>query len=136
MPRYAAPADLAAYTGTAVPPAGAEFTRQQGQLDRAADLIARVTRTARMPIDSAGVPTITLARTAVARATCAQVAYWGEALDETGAGALYDSVKMAGVELTRARTSSGSRHPAGSRLAPAALDILTAAGLFSTAVYH
>jgi len=136
MPRYAAPADLAAYTGIDAPAAGAEFDRQQAQLDRAADIIARVTRTARMPIDSVGVPTVALARTAVTRATCAQVTYWGESLDETGAGSLYDSVKMAGVELTRARTSSGSRHPSGSRLAPAALDILTAAGLFGTAVYH
>lgn len=137
MPRYATPADLATYLGTTAPTDPAELAAEQGQLDRAADLVARVLRTSRVPVDLTGIPTDAAQRSAITRATCAQAAYWRESLDETGAGALYQSGSMAGVTLTRAARSGGrGAHPSGSRLAPAALDILTGAGLFSVAVRH
>lgn len=136
MPRYATPADLAEYLGTPAPTDEAQLNTEQAQLDRAADLVARVIRTARVPLDAQGIPTVEAQRSAIARATCAQVAYWQESLDETGAGSLYQSATMAGVTLTRADRAGGSSHPSGSRLAPAALDLLTGAGLFSSAVRH
>lgn len=120
---YATTTDLAGFTGTAPPLDAARL------LARASDLIDSMLLSARYPVDDDGLPTDTGHIAAFRKATCQQVAWWIETGDPSGAGAVFQSVSIAGVSLSRGYTSKGSATGAAARLAPDVWSTLALAGL-------
>ena len=118
---YANPAELAAYTGQAAP-ADADVL-----LARASRMLeAEVLRYCRYDVDAAtGMPTHELVLAALRDAVCAQVQWWGELGDSTGAiGAGWGSVSIGSVSLSGAASKGGGSMAAARQLAPQALDAL------------
>lgn len=119
---YATTTDLANWTGTA-PPDGAIRS-----LRRATGIIDDLLITAIYDVDADGLPTDADVIAALRDATCEQVAWWIETGDETGAQALYASVSIGSVSLSRGPGASGSS-ASSSRISPDAAKILRRAGL-------
>lgn len=119
---YATTADLARYLGGA-PPLGARRL-----LHRASELVDEALLCAVYDTDAAELPTDPKVAQALARATCAQVRWWGETGDETGALAQFQSVSMSGVSLSRGSQARGNAIPA-QRLCADARMFLANAGL-------
>lgn len=122
-PTYATGTELAAYLGTA-PPADA-----MRLLARAGEFVDRLLLCARYPVDADGMPTEAGHIRALRKATCQQVKWWIDTGDPTGAGAVFQSVSIGGVSLSRGYTSRGSATGSDQRIAPDALATLTLAGL-------
>ncbi|MGX1116407.1 hypothetical protein RKD37_001770 [Streptomyces ambofaciens] len=125
-PVYATVTDLADYLGT-VPPADAELllTAASRMLD------ARVLAYCRYDVDTAGLPADPDVAAAIARAVCAQVAWWDEIGDHTGAaGAGYGNVSIGSVSLSRTTGSASSLASGGDsaarQIAPQVADELRA----------
>lgn len=128
-PVYATRAELVAseyLPGTVTVPDDPEATRL---LTRASRRIDRLLLTAVYDVDEDEAPTDADVIAALRAATCAQAAWWLEHGDESGAGAEYDSVSIGSVALSGRRAGASS---AGASAAPAALEVLTLAGLVGT----
>ncbi|GAA2825347.1 hypothetical protein RMN57_13240 [Kitasatospora sp. CM 4170] len=123
---YANPDDLTAYTGQ---PAPADATRL---LTRASQMLdSQVLRACWYVADpTTGMPTDSLVLAAFRDAACAQVEWWQELGDSTGAaGVGWGGVKIGSVDLSRSVTSvSGSDSPAR-QIAPQVWDALQAPDL-------
>ncbi len=120
---YATPGELVAYTGE-LPPDGARRL-----LLRASRLVEALTRCAVYDVDADGLPTDALVAAAFRDACCAQVVWFEETGDSTGAGAQYQSVSIGSVSLTRGYTSGGPATGAEQRYAPDAIAVLSRVGL-------
>lgn len=128
-PVYATAADLAgsAYLPAGVTvPADPEATRL---LTRASRHVDRLLLAAVYDTDGVtGQPTDPDIAAALVDATCAQAAWWLSGGDETGQADLYSSVSIGPVSLSRAQGAAGATQVT----APAAVEVLTTAGLVNT----
>jgi hypothetical protein len=127
---YATTADLAHYL-EAAPPADA-----RRKLRRASRRVANYIRLAVYAADDVtGMPTDATIIAAVRDATCAQVEWWMETGDETGAGAQYQQVSIGSLSLGRGYSSAGSATGPSQTLSAEAIEHLQRAGLLSPDVY-
>jgi hypothetical protein len=119
---YATTTDLANYLQEA-PPLDA-----QQLLDAASRMLdTRVLAYCRYDVTDLGLPSDPDVATAISRAVCAQVAWWGEIGDSTGAaGVGYGSVSIGSVNLGRSVTSVSGDDSAARQLAPQVMDELRA----------
>ncbi|MFF7829722.1 hypothetical protein ACFZCM_31355 [Streptomyces rochei] len=119
---YATTTDLANYLGAA-PPLDA-----QQLLDAASRMLeTRVLAYCRYDVTDLGMPSDPDVAKAISRAVCAQVAWWGEIGDSTGAaGVGYGSVSIGSVNLGRSVTSVSGDDSAARQLAPQVADELRA----------
>lgn len=108
------------------------------RLRRASNVIDGLTRHARFAVDADGYPTDAAISDAFRDATCAQVAWWDETDDITGAGSQEGTVSIGSVSIgARGRTSgNGAPDASTSRHAPEAIEILQNAGLISAVTAH
>ncbi|MCI3240293.1 hypothetical protein [Streptomyces spinosisporus] len=122
---YATTTDLANYL-RAAPPTGAA-----GLLADATRMLeARLLAFCRYDVDDDGMPTDEAVAAAIARAVCAQVAWWDEVGDSRGAvGAGYDSVSIGSVSLGRSGTGVSGDDSAARQIAPQVMDELRAPDL-------
>ena len=74
-------------------------------------------------------PTDTDVIQALADATCAQVEWWNETGDSTGAAAMYQSVTAGNISLGRGYSGAGSATGAAQIISARAVQILRAAAL-------
>lgn len=122
---YATAADLVTYTGQAAPDdATALLVKASRFLD------SNVFRLCWYEVDAAGIPANAIVLAAFRDATCAQVAWWGELGDSTGAvGAGWGEVRIGSVILNRSATAvSGGDSPAR-QFAPEVWDVLQSSDL-------
>ncbi|WP_394425564.1 hypothetical protein [Streptomyces sp. SGAir0957] len=121
-PVYATVTDLADYLGTAAPDDAERLLASASRM-----LDARVLAYCRYDVDTAGLPTDPDVAAAISRAVCAQVAWWGEIGDSTGAaGVGYGSVSIGSVSLGRSVTSVSGEDSAARQIAPQVWDELQA----------
>lgn len=108
------------------------------RLRRASSVIDGLTRNARFAADADGYPTDEAISDAFRDATCAQVAWWDETDDITGAGSQEGTLSIGSVSIgSRGRTTgNGAPDAASSRHAPEAIQILQNAGLISALTSH
>lgn len=126
---YATTTDLAEYLQAAPPLDAARLLADASHM-----LDARVLAYCRYDVTDAGLPTDTDVAEAIGRAVCAQVAWWDEVGDSTGAaGAGYGSVSIGSVSLGRttgsASASASGEDSAARQIAPQVWDELRAPGL-------
>lgn len=108
-------------------------------LRRASTVIDGLTRTVRYDIDEDGYPDDVDVSDAFRDATCAQVAWFEETDDITGADSQAGAVKIGSVSLGGSGATGNAQSgktAASSRVAPEAIDILRNAGLLSGIVAH
>lgn len=103
------------------------------RLRRASGVIDGLTRRSVFDADEEGYPTDSVISEAFKDATCAQVAYWEETDDPTGAISQEGNVSIGSVTLGARGRSAGNGAPDEnqSRIATEAVEILTTAGLIS-----
>lgn len=108
-------------------------TPTDSKLRRASGVIDGLTRLAVYDVDEDGYPTDAVVTEAFMNATCAQVAYWFETDDPTGALSQEGAVSIGSVSIGARGRSSGNGAPdeAQARVASEAVEILTTAGLIS-----
>lgn len=124
---YATRADLEAYLPAALTlPAEPEATRM---LTRASEVVDDLLVTAVYDVDAGLLPTDTTVAEALRQATCAQVAWWIETGDETGAAAQYQSVSIGSVSLSRGYSGAGSSTGTAQRISDDAMRHLRRVGL-------
>lgn len=121
---YATAADLAASIYAVTPPPADVDNR----LARASGIVEHAVALARYDVDANGLPTDAAVAEAMRQATCAQVAYWAETGDVSGAAAGWSQVGIGSVHLARAGAAGTGP---GDRLAPDAYVELDSAGLIS-----
>jgi hypothetical protein len=122
---YATTTDLANYLNAAPPLDGARLLADASRM-----LDALVLAFCRYDVDDDGMPTDDTVAAAIGRAVCAQVAWWDEIGDHTGAaGVGYGSVAIGSVNLGRSVTSVSGDDSAARQLAPQVWDELRAPGL-------
>lgn len=123
---YATEADYLTYTGEESAPDGIDSL-----LKRASQMLdAQVFRMCVYDVDAAGAPTHPLVTAAFRDAVCAQVAWWDELGDSSGASAAgWGTLELGSARLGRSVTTvSGGDSPAR-QVAPAVGDLLRAPGL-------
>ncbi|MGW8719680.1 hypothetical protein ACWGNR_10265 [Streptomyces althioticus] len=119
---YATTTDLANYLRAAPPVDAAHLLEGASRM-----LDARVLQYCRYDVTTDGLPSDEDVAEAISRAVCAQVAWWGEVGDSTGAaGVGYGSVAIGSVNLGRSVTSVSGDDSAARQLAPQVLDELRA----------
>lgn len=119
---YATTTDLANYLRAAPPLDAAGLLA-----DASLMLETRVLAYCRYDVDNAGMPSDPDVAKAIGRAVCAQVAWWDEVGDSTGAaGVGYDSVSIGSVNLGRSVTSVSGDDSAARQIAPQVADELRA----------
>lgn len=123
---YATPDDLDDWLDT--PPDEARATRL---IRRASLHIDSLLTTAVYTVDEDGGPVDLPVIEALRDATCAQVAWWVETGDVTGASAQWQGVSAGSVSLTRGYKAGSSNTGQEARTAPEAIQILATAGLLS-----
>ncbi|RLL66991.1 hypothetical protein [Streptomyces sp. Z26] len=122
---YAQPADLTEYTGEEPPDGADRLLRNASRM-----LEARALRTAWYDTDADGMPTHPAVRAALRDAVCAQVAWWGEIGDSSGASAVgWGAVEIGSAKLSRSLTATDASASPARQLAEAAIDALTAPDL-------
>lgn len=122
---YATTTDLANYLNAAPPLDGARLLADASRM-----LDSLVLGYCRYDVDDDGMPTDEAVAAAIGRAVCAQVAWWEEIGDSTGAaGVGYGSVAIGSVNLGRSVTSVSGDDSAARQLAPRVLDELRAPDL-------
>lgn len=117
---YATTDDYETYTGqTATADTGRLLLRASQFLD------SQVLRACWYQVDDAGLPTDALVAAAFRDAVCAQVQWWGELGDSTGAaGAGWGSVEIGSVKLSRSVTAVSGADAPSRQLAPQVWDAL------------
>ena len=119
---YATVADYEAYPGGSTPaPAdtGARLAQASQMLDR------QVLRGCWYEVDATGMPTHPLVLAAFRDAVCAQVAWWAQVGDPSGAdGVGWGSVSIGSVSLGRSVTAVSGEDAPARQIAPAAWDAL------------
>lgn len=129
MATYATRDDLVAsdfVPSTMTVPDDPEATRL---LARASRRIDSLLITALYDTDDQDLPTDVAAAAALRDATCAQVAWWLQTGDESGAQAQYQSVQIGSVSLTRGYTSGASATGTSQVISEEAVRVLHQAGL-------
>ncbi|MFI7014388.1 hypothetical protein [Streptomyces sp. NPDC050164] len=126
MPRiYATSAQYQTFTGQAPP---ADIDALLGKASRM--LEASVFRLCWYEADEDGYPSNALVRQAFADAVCAQVAWWDELGDSTGAAvAGWGSVKLGSASMSRPEGQTSSGASAAREIAPEVGDVLGSADL-------
>jgi hypothetical protein len=117
---YATPEQLSAYTGQPAPDdADSLLTRASRFLD------TEVLKSCVYDVGADGMPTAPDVAEGFAEAVCAQVAWWDEIGDSTGAaGAGWGSVTLGPLSLGRSVTDVSPYASAARQLSPAAWDAL------------
>ncbi|MDT0409951.1 MULTISPECIES: hypothetical protein [Streptomyces] len=119
---YATTTQLATYLRDAPPPGAVRLLADASRM-----LDARVLAYCRYDVTPAGLPADPVVAEAIGRAVCAQVAWWGEVGDSTGAaGVGWGSVAIGSVNLGRSVTSVSGDDSAARQLAPQVADELRA----------
>lgn len=124
---YATTTDLVTYTGDVAPDGADNLLRRASVF-----LDAELFRLCHYDVDpTTGLPTDTAVAAMMRDATCAQVSWWDELGDSTGAlGAGWDSVEIGSVKLQRrSPTNIGPAASAARQLAPEVGDVILAAEL-------
>ncbi|AZM46569.1 hypothetical protein DMB38_12770 [Streptomyces sp. WAC 06738] len=119
---YAQPGDLTAYTGQPAPADAERLLRDASRM-----LDAEVLRYCWYDVDPDGYPSNSTVRESVRDAVCAQVAWWGELGDSTGAAAAgWGSVSIGSVSLSGGAggAGGGGQRPPARQVAPQAGDVL------------
>jgi hypothetical protein len=118
---YATPEQLSAYTGRPAP------GDADGLLARASRFLdTEVLKSCVYDVDADGMPTASDVAEGFAQAVCAQVAWWDEIGDSTGAaGAGWGAVSLGPLSLSRSVTDVSPYASAARQLAPAAWDVLS-----------
>jgi hypothetical protein len=122
---YATTADLAVYLN-ATPPSDA-----RRMLQRASERIDDMLLTAIYDVDTNHLPTDLTVRAALRNAVCAQVKWWLDTGDESGAMGVMQSVSIGSVSLGRGYTGAGSATGAAQNISSDAVMHLRRAGLLS-----
>jgi hypothetical protein len=125
---YATAADLDGWLDDQLPEADAAK-----QLRRASMHIDSLLITAVYRVDEDGEPLDLHVIDALRDATCAQVAWWADTGDTSGAASQYQQTSIGSVGLTRGYSSGKSAAGPSARTAPEAVQILATAGLLSGA---
>lgn len=129
-------------TTPAVPPATEPTPVTDKELNarlrRASGVIDGITRLSRYLTDEDGYPTDAGITEAFTNATCAQVAYWLETDDPTGAISQEGSFSIGSVSIGAVGRSAGNGAPdeQGARIAPEAIEILQTVGLIGAITAH
>ena len=117
---YATTTDLANYLRAAPPLNSAGLLADASRM-----LDSMVLAYCRYDVDDDGLPTDLDVAAAIGRAVCAQVAWWDEVGDSTGAaGVGYGSVAIGSVNLGRSVTSVSGDDSAARQIAPQVMDEL------------
>lgn len=117
---YATPTDLAEYTGEDAPANATTLLAKAARL-----LDSKVFRLSWFAADADGLPTDSLVRQAFTNAVCAQVAWWDELGDSTGAMAAgWGNVSIGSVSLGRSVTTVSADSSPARQVAPEVWDIL------------
>ncbi|MBP5883172.1 hypothetical protein QBA57_28590 [Streptomyces scabiei] len=117
---YATSAEYAAYTGQTPP---SDIDQQLKNASRM--LVAEVFRLCWYEVDEDGYPSNTLVAEAFSDAVCAQVEWWDEIGDSTGAAAVtWGTVKLGSAQLSRSVTATSGADSAAREVAPKAWDAL------------
>lgn len=117
---YASAADYQEYTGQASP---ADIETLLAKASRM--LEARIFRLCWFEADADGLPSNPLVREAFANAVCAQVGWWEELGDSTGASvAGWGSVKLGSASMSRPEGQTSGAASAAREIAPEVGDIL------------
>jgi hypothetical protein len=122
MPTYATADDLAAYPGGAA----ISDTDAPTLLARANRFLnANVFRFCWFQCDADGIPTNAIVKQAFADAVCAQVVWWDDLGDSTGAvGAGWGSVQIGSVNLSRSVTNVAASASPARQVAEEVWDVL------------
>lgn len=118
---YATEADYLTYTGETSAPSGIDglLTRASAMLD------ARVFRLCVYDVDVDGAPTSQLVEAAFRDATCAQVQWWDELGDSTGASAAgWGTLELGTARLSRSVTRVSAGDAPARQVAPQVWDVL------------
>ena len=125
--QYATPTEFSTWDGAT------EYTvPSDSLLRRASGVIDTLTRHSYFLADADGTPTDTDVLDVFRDATSAQVAYWQETGDITGAEAQGGSFSIGSVKIGAAGDTSSKQ----SRIAPEAVQILVNAGLITATTPH
>lgn len=113
-------------------------TPTDSKLRRASGVIDGLTRNSRYDVDEDGYPTDPDVTDAFRDATCAQVAWFEETDDPTGAGSQDGTFTIGSVSIGARGRSTGNGAPdaASSRISPEAVEVLTNAGLITAITAH
>lgn len=117
---YATSAEYEAYTGQTPP---SDIDQQLTNASRM--LVAEVFRLCWYEVDEDGYPSNSLVREAFSDAVCAQVEWWDEIGDSTGAAAVgWGTVKLGSAQMSRSVTATSGAASAAREVAPKAWDAL------------
>lgn len=137
---YATAADYYRFIGGDQPVEENDEPVTDKQLDatlrRASTQVESYVRLARYETDEDGYPVDPDVSEAMTEATCAQITWWDETGDITGADAVGGVTKILSVSLGSGNTSGGQRSPAEARASAEAITILRNAGLLTAFVAH
>ena len=112
----------------------AETFRLNALLQRATIPVRRAVRLSRVRYAPTGLPRDEDVAEVFAQATAAQAVQFDEIGSASGNGADYTSVSLIGVQFSKA--TSAAKSNAEARVSAEAMDILAAAGLFTTRVAY
>lgn len=133
---YATPAD---YAAAAEDPFEGNTEKLAKRLRSASIEVEKLTRLAVYSTDVDGYPTDADTKAAFTEATCAIVEHWEITGDPTGAESQQGAVKIGSVSLGTTSSAAGAQSSLDkltARIGEKAVDILTNAGLRSSAVGH
>ncbi|MFF5980852.1 hypothetical protein ACFY78_18605 [Streptomyces olindensis] len=121
MPRiYATAAEYQQFTGQTPPSDIAALLAKASRF-----LEANVFRLCWFEVDEDGLPSNTLVRETFANAVCAQVAWWEELGDSTGASvAVWGTVKLGSASMSRPEGQTSGGKSAPREIAPEVGDVL------------
>ncbi|GGD33112.1 hypothetical protein GCM10010915_11870 [Microbacterium faecale] len=140
MRTYATAADYYVFTGGEQPVNENDEPVTDRELNallrRASIQVESYVRLARYDTDDDGYPVDPDVSEAMTEATCAQVTWWDETGDVTGADAISGVTKILSVSLGSGNTAGGQRSPAEARASAEAITILENAGLITAFVAH
>lgn len=139
MRTYATAADYYVFTGGEQPVDENDEPVTDRELNallrRASTQVESYVRLARYETDDDGYPVDPGVSEAMTEATCAQVTWWDETGDVTGADAISGVTKILSVSLG-STAAGGQRSPAEARASAEAITILRNAGLITAFVAH
>ena len=131
---YATAADYYDFIGADDP--GEDDKELNALLRRASTQIDGYLRGARYDVDDDGMPLDPDVDDAITAATCAQVEWWQQTGDPTGADANAGATKILSVSLGTSSAANAQRTAREARASAEAIDILRNAGLLGSRVGH